>query len=737
MRDAHGQTSTTIRLAEAETPFPVLTQEVRPGAATGSGDGDLGRLAAQTISDVLGWRPRGEDADGFVAALAGSFEIKRVEGHNEAVWTPRGYAVQADLGLVTGGQASLAARARTTMRDALPLLDALVPLRVEPDVQDAEAFRSLVRHELEELLKELESPVIRSERVDELFDQLTGGQTFAGNPVRVTAAAVAGHLGELREQLGLTRENVNTIEEERIQTSFHTLADWILSLESSWHEQKGEISLADGAAGFLGTTLVRLSQEFAAVSAQVEEVWAALDSVFITVGERQTIRLDSKSSLSLEGMLTWLHEFFTFEGKKIIQSSGKDGLERAVTPVLIRLERLVLDNLVRKLPTPLGQITLQVTGDAVKPPGFYSARVQLAVYELHNYIQQARKTAQRVHRNFEVSISHAEPNVLEPRSHTITVHGSGFQPGVHTAVILVPGRNDFLAPLEPATPLAGDTPDLLRFEFDLTEVGYQGPCELAVYNTKDFEQQGVQSGQRPTLLDFTHVFVQGHPGGPRDSALEPGTGVRIRNVEPRTLPPTRPSWATVHGQGLGDHSLNVSLRSPRGDVIRGSWEPRAGRAKSAVRFDDLTTVPAGDYQLVIEREGEQLTSSPVRVRDKNGSPLRGTHRTASGADASPGPSVTVEQTLLAGTDLIRLDMEAEGIDDSCTVRLEGGEPRTVVEGNVEWNRDGVNIATFDLSRAPEGVYELQVLSDGQTVASDAPLILQRDPGEEQSTHSAQ
>ncbi|MFF4503685.1 hypothetical protein [Streptomyces sp. NPDC001401] len=454
--------------------------------------------------------------------MAGSFDITRVEGHNEVVWTPRGYSVHAELGLVTGGQASLAARARTVVKDALPLLDSLVPLRVDPDVQDAEAFRSLVRHGLEELLLELASPVIRTDRVDVLLDQLTGGTAFVSDPALATADSVAGHLGELREQFGLTGRNVNTIEEERIQTSFHTLADWVLSLDASWRRQKKDIALTGGAGGFLGTTLVRLSQELAVVAAQVDEVFAAMDSVFVTAGERQTIQLRHDSSTTVQSLLEWIAHLTGIEAPKIIQSGGKDALERAVTPVLQRLERMLRDDLVRTFSTSVGLIELCPRGDMIKPPGFHTLRVQLALCELLTYVQQARKTAQRVHRNVEVAISEVRPDILEPLpKQRLTIYGSGLRTDEHTAVIF--GRDGnferegeiILGKLDMRK--IGAT-DRLVLEFDLRGQA-AGPHELAIVRRAAVKGQKFKG--EAELLDFTHVYVRpGAPADDRGSAAE-------------------------------------------------------------------------------------------------------------------------------------------------------------------------------------------------------------------------
>ena len=68
-------------------------------------------MATLAVQQALGWKPRGNDARGFVAALTASFSREEFEGRTICKWTPRTYAVQTDLqGGVTGAQASLYTR---------------------------------------------------------------------------------------------------------------------------------------------------------------------------------------------------------------------------------------------------------------------------------------------------------------------------------------------------------------------------------------------------------------------------------------------------------------------------------------------------------------------------------------------------------------------------------------------------------------------------------------------------
>jgi hypothetical protein len=52
---------------------------------------------------------------------------------------------------------------------------------------------------------------------------------------------VAGTVGALRDRHGLTDDNVNTAEEEKVRTSFLTLLDLIVDLQWSWDRQRDAV----------------------------------------------------------------------------------------------------------------------------------------------------------------------------------------------------------------------------------------------------------------------------------------------------------------------------------------------------------------------------------------------------------------------------------------------------------------------------------------------------------------
>jgi len=149
---------------EDAVSYPILTRDASdyPYSRNGSSSGTSGnaitsttRTAKQTLRDVLGWRYRTDDPKGFLAALNKSISLKEVEGHIEWEWKAQSYMVQADLGEITGAQASVYKQATVLLDNALPLLDGLTPLRTDADAEDTEAMRAIIRTEMTELVGEL------------------------------------------------------------------------------------------------------------------------------------------------------------------------------------------------------------------------------------------------------------------------------------------------------------------------------------------------------------------------------------------------------------------------------------------------------------------------------------------------------------------------------------------------------------------------------------------------------
>jgi Carboxypeptidase regulatory-like domain len=376
----------------------IITEEVgvsggaRPAAAGAPGAAPLGQIVHGALREVLAWRPKPNDPKGFVAALTQAFTCKEFEGRTQCAWTPRSYAVQADIGAVTGAQASIHARARAALAESVPLLEGLFPLRADSDNEETEAARAIVRSELTELVNELGvegGP--RVERVDALFQLLLGlipGQLPPSDPL-----TVGGQLGRLREAFGLKRLGVNTVDEERNLTNFMILVEYVSSLKTSWESQR-EFFARAGAQPFLGTQLVLLSRALGVVAESVQEVQLVMDSVFLRSAERQTVSLtfagktvtvpgktptpvvfqfpSHTAPLFVSELLAWAERFASEEGPRLIQDGGRAGVN-AFFPTIDDLRRLVRGALIPTQDQPPANPL---------PAAYRTVRVQRALQEL-------------------------------------------------------------------------------------------------------------------------------------------------------------------------------------------------------------------------------------------------------------------------------------------------------------------------------------------------------------------
>jgi hypothetical protein len=376
------------RSVENISTYPVLTQEAgyisSPSSLAGGAAGTrpLNQIVESTLRDVLGWRPKTGDHKAFVAALTQSYTCSEVEGRTQCLYTPRTYAMQvnADLGAITGAQASIYSRAKVALEQSSSILARLYPLNADADDEDVEASRAIVRSLWTELVGELGmegGP--RVERVDSLFAQLLG----AGNTsFDLELLPADSQLGQMRDNLGLTNSNVNTVVEEGNLTDFITLLHYVSSLNQSWIAQRRFFDRSNVAQPFLGTQLVLVSRALAVLSESVHEVYYAMDSVFLAAAERQTIELvfANRPPIFVAELLAWVDRFASEEAPLLIQDAGKAGV-RALFPTVDTITTLVRD----------AQIPPQNPNRL--PAAYRTSRVQRSLQELTTHLSATANLA--------------------------------------------------------------------------------------------------------------------------------------------------------------------------------------------------------------------------------------------------------------------------------------------------------------------------------------------------------
>jgi hypothetical protein len=438
---------------EDAVAFPLLTEPVnfsggmpisssgRSGSSGGTGNGtSLGQIATNAITDVLGWKTNSADPKGFIGALTQSFSLQEVEGHTEASWIPRTYAVQTDIGGgITGAQASLYTRAKDALDKALPLLDGLYPLDPDADPEFVKAIREMARSQMMEIVKELGAvggPSIL--RVNTYFGILLGENDIKFQPPtqpEFDPDKVQGTLGTLRDTYGIYFLNnpfSNSVEDEQDITNFRVISDYMTSLLQSWISNGQFFQLGSTQQNFFGTQLVLLSRQFSVVAETVNELRFTLDSVFIGPSERQTLLLQFATfpSMFLEDVLREVEDFATAEGPRLLQDGGRISVPNNILPVLTSLSGLI------------GEARRPVNIKSL-PEGYRTVRVQRALDDLNDQVkelinlavpvgQEVPPPVQEPQEGFQV-LNLTPNSVSASRSQKVTIPitiiGTGFRPG--------------------------------------------------------------------------------------------------------------------------------------------------------------------------------------------------------------------------------------------------------------------------------------------------------------------
>lgn len=397
-----GVSQSTESIIDA-TAYPIMTEQVSPsglgdaGVSARSG-APLGQSVNAVLRQVLGWKPRVNDPNGFFGALSQAFKITQFEGHTVATWVPRTYAVQTDLsGGITGAQAAILSQAQGAVTTAVPLIQGLTALRTDADAEIIDAIKSLILQQLDILTAELGvlgGP--RPARVDQIFMLLTGlgAVPLASIP---DPDNVAGELGNLRREMGLARVGsgrsagwVNSIADEQNQTNYWVAAQYITGLYQAWSANRSYFQRVGGKPPFLGTQLVLISRTLSVTAETVEEVRASLESVFIGPAEQQTVSLvfTDKSTMFIDELLSWIYSFASDEGPSLVRDAGSAGIAGAFVPTAALLAGYAAD--------ATNQKALNTGLVATLPAGFFTPRVQRAFLELAGRLSDLASLASKV-----------------------------------------------------------------------------------------------------------------------------------------------------------------------------------------------------------------------------------------------------------------------------------------------------------------------------------------------------
>jgi hypothetical protein len=644
--------------------FPVLTEAVpaTPRSTTPGtpGAAPLGQIVESALREVLAWRPKASDPRGFVAALNQAFSLTEVEGHTIWTWTPHSYAVQADMGAVTGAQASIYARAKAALDQSLPLLEGLYSLRADADPQDVEAIRAIVRSGLIELVSELGmvgGP--RLQRVNAIFDSLLGAHLQGSDPEQVR-----GLLSILRERFGMERQQVNTIDEEQNLTNFLILADHVIALQRSWRTLRHYFD-REGTDVFLGTQLVLLARALAVVAESVQETYFTMDSVFLEAAERQTILLDlgppeqrREHRLTIAELLGWVEYFASEEAPRIIREAGKDGVI-SFRPTLETLSQLVHR-----------AVALSQQNASNPTPGFHTKRVQRSLEELAFNVDEALNLTRQLERQ-RLVVELVDPDSAPPSKLRLTINGEGFQRGAQVRLKQVGSPMQPISGLGPPT-FVSSTEMKATFDLHTAAVGSQWTVIL------DNPDGGQSSKER--ALTIVGLLRLPPP--------------RVDSVSPPQKPNTDPAATlTIEGQNFSTEAeVRLSLKE-KGFSIEGTGVNVAGNVTITAKFN-LTDVPKGDWDVVV-RNPDGSKSDPPGYFTVSLPPVVSEVE----PHQSPGPVSSP----------IPLTISGENFQTNAKVKLTRGNENPIQGEKVYIDPNGTKItATFTFSPRATGTWDVVV-----------------------------
>lgn len=450
---APSESARVTRDVEDAISYPILTEEVayRPspvgiqtsgaGGISGPGGSNLGQVALQAVSDVLGWKANTADPKGFIGALTQSFTLADVEGHVESTWKPRSYAVQTDLGGgITGAQASLYMRAKDALDQSLTLLDGLYPLDPEADPEYVKALREMARSQMTEIVKELGVVGLPSIlRINTYFGILLGQDptNLTAGDVRLNPDQIEGTLGELRDTYGIFFQGNpfnNSVQDEQDITNFRVISDYMTSLLQSWIANREFFILKPRIPAFFGTQLVLISRQFNVIAETVNELRFALDSVFIGPNERQTLLLEfddnSLPPMFLEDVLDEVDNFVAEEGPRLLRDGGKISVTNNILPVVDTLRRMI-----EGAHHPKDQ-------KKRVPDGFRTARVRHALDDLQKQLTDLVDLTRQVEQQVPPSEDKLRisgitlPKLVDYPNNDweFTIYGDAFDPGAEATV---------------------------------------------------------------------------------------------------------------------------------------------------------------------------------------------------------------------------------------------------------------------------------------------------------------
>jgi hypothetical protein len=359
-------------------------------SSTGSGITSGGGFQARidgAIRQVLGRMP--SDANNLALVLQQRFKVYEDRGHTQVDYIQGPVAGEGQFGgMIAGAQASLVSLANDIIAKNLNLIDTFYPLNPAFNQVQADAVRSVTKNIMLDIQTELGrpgGPLVERVRIG--FNSLLSDTipNPDGAPVK------GGYIGFLAEVFGLREGLVNTMDQESDATSIIIVRQGTEALQSTFNSFVKTQFSQD-----LGTRFVLLSRAVSVAADTLNEVYRAMDRVFIEQPAREVSFFTDPhgSRVNLQDALSWVEVFTTDQAVALVRDAGRRGAE-AIGPTAQELASLMA-----KLLSSIGR-------ESGLPPNLRHPGVLKTLTELVLYLKEIARLSEDLTKPIQAAASQA------------------------------------------------------------------------------------------------------------------------------------------------------------------------------------------------------------------------------------------------------------------------------------------------------------------------------------------
>jgi IPT/TIG domain-containing protein len=307
----------------------------KPGAVGGL---PLDQLVDANIGHILGANPS-KDPQRIVNLLTGAFAKPAGGATSDYQWRQRGSVpAEASNGVqVSGQQAAIYQELKDREDAADRLLDAVVPVILDPDEDEINEVKDRIRTTLSGIVSESGRPAgAVLDRIDVLFETLDSD------------------LQQLKRKLGLDQDKLPSTEGVKKNLDFATAEQIEANFESLENIYIGKATLTDvrkrlkDANDSSGTRLSRLLRSIEAIPNTVQQALSVMNSVRFGAAERRVTGVENDNdTTTFEQLFDWIEQSASADWPNILIGGGAKRSEVVAVRLAAQKQRDKLNLLTR------------------------------------------------------------------------------------------------------------------------------------------------------------------------------------------------------------------------------------------------------------------------------------------------------------------------------------------------------------------------------------------------------